>query len=198
MLRAFCCGLPKAGTSTLHHALEQAGLRSVHGKVGDTPSALLLNRAWLEDADPLLYLPDWVEAITDPYLSGDRKWRGVYLWPSLSPGFLRSLRQHHPDLLIVLHTRQLDGHVASIRRWKDLAKRLRKADLPFLPSGMGGGPELGWWINGYYARVRQLFAGDPQFLEIAIEDPDTPARLAAALGVDMPWWGAINANPIEG
>jgi hypothetical protein len=196
-LRVFVCGLPKSGTSTLHRAFGRAGLVSSHGHfhVDGTPIALQLWRAFVEARDPLHYVPRGVEAICDAYITRSPKWERVSIWPTLAPGFLRSLREHHPETLILLNTRAPKDWLASIARWKDLRARIVKAELPFLPRGRGGeDAALIEWVADYHARVRAAFADDPRFLDVAIEDPETPARIAAALDLVLPWWGRANAN----
>jgi len=114
----------------------------------------------------------------------------------LSPNFLKALRAHHPRAKIVLHTRDIDDHIASINRWKDLRVRMVKSDLPFLSAGRGyRDPELATWIRGHYKRVRTMFADDPNFLEISIVDSDAKTKLEGFLKLDLPWWGVANANP---
>ena len=197
-LRVFVCGLPKSGSVTLHTAFRRAGLVSVHGRsqVEGTPVALQLWRAFLEGRDPLHYVARGIEAICDAHLTRSPKWDQATIWPALAPGFLRSLREHHPETLILLNTRQPAAWLASVVRWKDLRARLVKAELPFLPRGRGGSDEeLLDWVADYHARVRADFAGDPRFLEVAIEDPETPARIGRALDLALPWWGRANANP---
>lgn len=200
-LRVFAAGLPKSGTVTLHIAFRGAGLVSVHGRfqVEEPPVALQLWRGFVEGRDPLHYVARGVEAICDAHLTRSPKWERATIWPALVPGFLRSLRAHHPHALILLNTRDPAAWLASVKRWKDLRARLVKAELPFLPAGRGGiDEELLEWVADYYARVRADFAGDPKFLEVAIEDPQAPARIGKALDLALPWWGCANANPETG
>ena len=182
----------------MHIAFRRAGLVSVHGRsqVEGTPVALQLWRAFVEGRDPLHYVARGIEAICDAHLTRSPKWELMSIWPALAPGFLRSLRQHHPETLILLNTRRAEDWLSSIARWKDLRARIVKAELPFLPRGRGGeDAALIDWVADYHARLRADFAGDPRFLEVAIEDPETPARIGRALGLVLPWWGRANANP---
>lgn len=183
---------------TLHRAFLEAGLNSCHQRVsGDMPPlAIQICRAYQEDRNPLYYVPRGVDAITDAQLTRDKKWDGQSYWPLFIPGLLREIRKHNPDTWICLNTRNPEQWVVSIRRWKDLYGRMAKADLPFLPPGLGGtDEELVQWIEGHNDRVRALFKGDKYFLEVAIEDPQTPRKLEKALGKKLPWWGVMNANP---
>ena len=152
-------------------------------------------RAFIEGKDPLLHVPEEVEVFSDIHVTLSGKWHKLALWPAFSPVFLQTLRQYHPELIILLNTRNAQDWVSSIRRWKDLRKRIIKADLPFLPSGQGSkDEELAQWIEGHNNRVRELFAGDPYFIEVAIEDENTPDILSERLGIKLNWWGIENAN----
>ena len=197
-LRVFAAGLPKSGTVTLHSAFRRAGLVSLHGRfqIESTPVALQLWRGFVEDRDPLFYVARGIQAICDAHLTRSPKWERAAIWPALAPGFLRSLRAHHPETLILLATRDPEAWLASVTRWKDLRARLVKAELPFLPAGRGGADEeLLEWVADYHARVRRDFANDANFLEVAIEDPQAPVRIGQALGLTLTWWGQANANP---
>lgn len=197
-MKIFCIGPPKSGTLTLHRAFTEAGLLSCHGQMGkdQPPIVFPLWRAFIEGRDPLFYIPHGLDAVTDAHLTRSKKYSGQTLWPGFSPPFLQSLRKHHPDLLILLHTRKTEDWVSSVNRWKDLHSRIAKSDLPFLHASNGGtDKELAEWIEDHYQRVRKLFAGDPKFLEIAIEDPEAPKKISQALGIEFPWWGRENANP---
>lgn len=196
--RAFVAGPPRTGTSTICYALQRAGLNAAHGKdpVSHNPLAVLVQRAMLEGGDPLRYLPRYIEAVADCHVTRTPKWDLNSSWPTFIPGFWRRLREHHPTCLVILNTRATAKWIASVARWKDLRDRIIKADLPFLPPSMGGSDrDLGQWFEDYYARVRAELAGDPNMVEFDIEDQGAHRLFEERLGLDLPWWGTLNANP---
>lgn len=193
-----CVGPPKAGTSTLHRAFTEAGLRSCHGTSDKEVAhpAVGMWAAWQQGRDPLAFVPRDLDAITDPYVTGSKKWGGEAYWPTFDVAFLHAFRYYNPDAKIVLHTREPRAWLDSVKRWKDLRDRIANADLPHLPKGVGYEDiDMVSWIHEHYQRVRKLFQDDLDFIEAAIEAPDTPRRLESFLGIDLPWWGKENANP---
>lgn len=198
MLKFFICGPPRSGTSTIHYAMLRAGLYSGHGSMTEAalPFAIDLHRAFVEDQDPLLYLPHGVEAIADCHVTRSPKLELVSYWPTFYPRFLPEVRKHHPKAWIILNTRATDLWLSSVKRWKDLHARICKASLPFLPAGMGSEDEhLVRWINGYYERTRISFQNDDRFIEFDISHGDPRKMLSERTGVSFPWWGIKNANP---
>ncbi len=84
----------------------------------------------------------------------------------------------------------------SMGRWSNLGSfRLPNAAIPGLPEGYGGSDdERVRWIEGHFKFCRQVFAGADDFMEYDVEDPEAPQKIAAFLGIDLPWWGVANAN----
>ena len=80
--------------------------------------------------------------------------------------------------------------------WSDLGvSRLPDAAIPGLPAGYGETTrERIQWIDGHYANLRRVFAGDPAYLEYNVGDADAQAAVSAHLGRPLPWWGQANAN----
>lgn len=191
-LRLMLCGFPKSGTTTIHHAMKMAGLRSAHHR-REKKGPHLADLMWsdyMAGNDPMRRLYG-VEAVTECV----RTERDRDCWPCLDIGFLRAVRQYHRQALLVLQTRRIPELIDSITRWKDLRSRIIRADLPGLPPGAGASDgELADWIDAHYERVRGAFAGDSRFMELAIEDPHAPWELSQALGVRLPWWGVKRAN----
>lgn len=199
-VKVFCAGMPKCGTSTLHRAFTEAGLVSRHGREdrNGEPLAIRLWRAFLEDRDPFGYLDRGIEAVTEPTLTRNKDYGLATIWPQVAPGFLRAVRAYNPDTLMLLHVRPTKDWVASIDRWKNLRARMVKADLPFLPPGVGSeDADLKAWFDGHTKRVRAMFKGDPRFLEVDITDAKAPEKIGTALDMKLPWWGVENANAKE-
>ncbi len=193
-----CVGPPRSGTMTFHRAFLEAGINSCHQRVSGEmpPISLQVCRAYVEDRNPLYYIPRGVGAITDAHLTRDKQYDNASYWPFFMPGLLKSVREYNDDVWIILNTRDPKAWVASLRRWKNLHGRIQKADLPFLPPGDGSNDEdMIKWINGHNKRVRDLFRDDPQFLEIDIKDKRATQKLEKAFDREFPWWGIMNANP---
>ena len=197
-------GLPKSGTTTLAKALRRAGLHVADHRVRrhQTRDAelqgccvgVLLYEGYFAGGDPAGRLAGF-DGLTEISLLGG----GRSLWPQMDFALIESLRRHHPGLKFLGSRRDAFEMSQSMLAWSDLgAARLPKADVPGLPKGYGEtGKERIQWIEGHYATLARWFAGDPDYLEYDVADPDAPARIGAHLGRDLPWWGKANVNPLR-
>lgn len=184
-------GLPKCGTTSLHEAFTSAGFQSVHWalKVGenmhadvnlrkygiDADSRLiakLIHRAVCEGVAPLTYLPREVDAVAE--MNGifwdDQQPCGVWgYFPQVS--ILEELVAHYPNAYFVLNVRDHWRWVKSVKNHCDMRDRLVAADIPGLPSGVGGtDEELVQWAAAHHERVRRLLiARRLRFLDFDIE-----------------------------
>ena len=201
-LRIVNLGLPKSGTTTLAHALKVAGLtvadyrirrrqtedRALHGAyVG-----ALIYRGFFETGDPLALMPGFQGFAEISCLTSH-----VSLWPQTDFAVIDAIRRHHPDVRFLASRREARALSDSMLRWNDLGtNRLPNGAIPGLPAGFGATSlERMAWIDGHYAHLRAIFAGDPAFLEYDTAAPDARYRIAAHIGRPLPWWGRANANP---
>ncbi|MGG5818692.1 sulfotransferase [Falsiroseomonas sp. HW251] len=192
-MRAIVVGFPKAGTTTLQEALTRSGLRCAHWVHGDKPVGQLVYDGWFERDDPFAYLRD-LDVLTQMDICVPA-W-GANYWPNLDIALLLAIRRKHPDCLFILNARPPQQIADSIMRWPGLPQRLAGVAITGLPRGRGARPrDLRRWVAAHYAAMRQVFAGDPRFLDLDIASPEAPARLGAALGIEIAWWGRANANP---
>ncbi|MCV6585849.1 MAG: sulfotransferase family protein [Marinibacterium sp.] len=196
-VRVVNLGLPKSGTTTLARALRRAGFRVADhrlptGRRRPDFVAERLYRGYFDSGDPGALLPDHDALSEISLLRG-----GKSLWPQTDLALIEALRQHHPGLKLVATRRGGDAIAASMRAWNNLGTtRLPARDVPGLPAGHGGSQAtLTRWIDGHYATLARYFRGDPDFLDLPVDDPRTPERLASHLGCAIPWWGRANANP---
>ena len=204
-MRVINLGLPKSGTTTLARALGAAGLKIADHKVrrrdtkapdmGGTFIAHQLYRGYFDTGDPLAYLGLYdglseISALRPP----------LSLWPQCDPALLHALRERHPDLRLVATRRAPQAISDSMRRWNSLGEdRLPAGNVPGLPAGWGGvDAHRIRWIEGHYAMLDRMFAGDPRFLALDVGAADAADRLGAHLGLSVPWWGRANANPDTG
>ncbi len=193
--------LPKTGTTTLTDALRHAGLTVADWKIrrgqsvrDDLPGEHLgkiIYADYFECGDPLARLGEF-DAINE--MSAVRHDRS--LWPQTDYGLLSALKAHHPKVKFLLTTRDAAKTANSMMRWNNLGKRrLPMADIPGLPRGFGSTEaELVRWLEGHYTFCRKVFAGCDNFLEYDIEDPEAQGKIAAYLGIDLPWWGQSNTG----
>ncbi|UWR23739.1 sulfotransferase [Sulfitobacter sp. S190] len=194
-------GLPKTGTTTLARALKLAGYRVADHRIRkrqtedaelhDAYVADLLYRGYYLDGDPAAFCGDF-NALTE--LSCLRE--GKSLWPQMDFAMIDAIRTHHPDVRFVASRRDSWDVSQSMLAWSDLGvDRLPASDVPGLPEGYGEtSKERMRWIDGHYAHLAVIFAGDPAFLEYDVADPGARAQVARHLGRDLPWWGQANAN----
>jgi hypothetical protein len=191
-MRAMLIGFPKAGTSTFARACTLSGLRAAHWRTPRGFCGKLIYESFLAGEDPLAQLAADYDVIAQADVC---RGRGENFWPNLDFSVLCAIRRHHPECLLVLNRRDAAKIVSSIARWSNLRKRITDADIPGLPRGYGGEDRhLLAWIEGHYAACAAVFGSDPRYLDLDIEAADARARLSAAMGIDITWWGVANAN----
>lgn len=197
-LRVVNLGLPKSGTTTLGEALKHAGMRVADWKVrrGQSETARgfigqLMYDGWFATGDPLHYLKGF-NAFTEIEVVRD----GKNLWPQTDWALLSAIRRLYPGTKFLLSYRNPEKHADSMRRWSNLGKRrLPQNAVPGLPVGYGWKPgEIERWISGHAEFCRRVFVGGRDFLEYDVEDQDAKTKIEAFLGLDLPWWGRVNAN----
>lgn len=203
-VRVVNLGLPKSGTTTLATALRAAGWRVAdhklrHGeghpaKLSGTFVGRQIYDGYFETGDPLARL-DRFDALTE--ISGLKGARSF--WPQCDFAVLKAMRVARPGLLFVATIRPAEAISDSMRRWQGLGEeRLPGGAVPGLPAGYGAtDAQRVRWIAGHYHMLRDVFGDDPRFLELDVAGPDARARLAAHLGIDLPWWGRANVNPVR-
>jgi hypothetical protein len=102
--------------------------------------------------------------------------------------FLKYLRAWYPKAVFLLNTRNIEDLIKSINNWKNLRERILNSPLPYPLTTLEN------WIQEHYERCRAEFKDDPNFIEVAIEDPKAPVKIGQALGVKLKWWGVENKN----
>lgn len=200
-LRIVNLGLPKTGTTTLARALKIAGFRVADHRIrprqtdnsalADAYVADVLYRGYFLTGDPGSEFDDFT-ALTE--LSCLRE--GKSLWPQMDFALIDAIRTHHPDVRFLASRRDSWDVSQSMLAWSDLGTdRLPASDIPGLPEGYGETTrERVQWIDGHYAHLNAVFAGDPAFLEFDVSDPGARDAVAAHVGADLTWWGQANAN----
>lgn len=203
-LLAVNLGLPKSGTTTLARALRLSGLRTadfrIRARQTEDPDlvgsyvAELIYRGLYGSGDPAALLPGF-QAISEMSLLA----AGRSLWPQTDYAVIAAFRARHPGVRFLASRRDAFEMSQSMLAWSDMGlARLPKADVPGLPAGFGETTrERMHWIEAHYAHLRALFAGDPDFLEYDVADPEAPGKIGAFLGRDLPWWGRANSNPVR-
>ena len=205
-------GLPKTGTTTLAHALDQVGwtaadhkVRRIHTRevgLGGTFIGRQLYNGYFETGDPFVHLDPYYDALTEvSVLNGNTS-----VWPQCDFAMIKAMRMARPDMLFVATWRPAEETSDSMRRWNNMGSdRLPEGNIPGLPRGFGGtDKERVRWINGHYDMLRDLFGDDPRYLELPIAAPEAAALLGNHIGHDLPWWGRKNVNedkpatPVEG
>ena len=198
-MRVINLGLPKSGTTTLGVALARAGLKvadwSIREGQTEDPRILdafvgvLLYDGYFETGDPLALLGEF-DAVTEMSVTS----KGLSIWPQMDWPLLAAIRRHHPGVKFLLSHREPEPLINSMMGWSNLGRvRLPMQNVPGMPAGYGKTPEeLTRWIEGHYTFCRKLFAGDPDFLEYDLTDPEAPNKIGDFLGLELPWWGKEN------
>lgn len=193
-------GLPKSGTTTLAVALRKAGLRVADWKLrpwqksGTGFVGRLMYEGYFETGNPLKKLSKFDAIAETNVLGGDENF-----WPQTDFALISALRIHHPKARFLLSYRSPEKQAASMIRWGNLGtERLPNAAVPGLPVGFGADQAaLATWITGHNAFIQKIFENDPALLIYDIEDPLAPEQISTHIGIDLPWWGKMNANPAE-
>ncbi|MEH6644250.1 sulfotransferase [Sulfitobacter sp.] len=200
-LKVVNLGLPKTGTTSLARALKIAGFRVADHRIRprqtETPAlkdafvADLLYKGYFQSGNPAELFEDFT-ALTE--LSCLRK--GKSLWPQMDFALIDAIRTHHPEVRFLASRRDSWDVSQSMLAWSDLGTdRLPASDIPGLPEGYGETTrERIQWIDGHYAHLSAIFAGDPAYLEYNVTDTGAHEAVADHLSVDLPWWGQANAN----
>ncbi|MEH6741368.1 MAG: sulfotransferase [Sulfitobacter sp.] len=200
-LKVVNLGLPKTGTTSLARALKVAGYRVADHRIRprqtETPAlkdafvADLLYQGYFQAGDPAELFEDFT-ALTE--LSCLRK--GKSLWPQMDFALIDAIRKHHPDVRFLASRRDSWDVSQSMLAWSDLGTdRLPTSDIPGLPEGYGEtSRERIQWIDGHYAHLSAIFAGDTAFLEYDVADTGSHVAVAEHIGTQLPWWGQANAN----
>lgn len=203
-LRVINLGLPKSGTTTLGVALRASGLKVADWKVRKFQSANpevarhflgdLMYRGYFETGDPLHWLDEFDALSEINVVGGD-----LNRWPQTDWGLLSAIIERHPGAKFILSYRDAEAQADSMIRWTNLGrKRLKMFDVPGLPGRYGREPgDLVRWIDGHNRFCRQVFAGNPNFLEYDILDEEAPQKIGAFLGLPIRWWGKVNDNPAD-
>ncbi|QUJ77868.1 sulfotransferase family protein [Sulfitobacter albidus] len=200
-LRIVNLGLPKTGTTTLARALKIAGLRvadhrirprqTTNADLSDAYVADLLYRGYFQTGDPGALFDDFTALTELSCLRG-----GKSLWPQMDFAIIDAIRKHHPGVRFLASRRDSWDVSQSMLAWSDLGiDRLPASDIPGLPQGYGETTrERIQWIDGHYAHLRAIFAGDPAYLEYDVADAGARDAVATHIGTDLTWWGAANTN----
>jgi hypothetical protein len=198
LVEIFVIGFPKSGTTTLHNAFRQAGIRSAHWVVPEGYCGQLIYRDFRAGRNPLAQLARYDAVTQADVCMPDRTHDGEQLnfWPQLDFEVIDAIESHNPDIKFVLNRRSVADLVKSIDQWGWLRERLAVSEIIGLPEGKGRtDDELRAWIEGHYAACSERFAGNPNFLDFDIADADAKQRLERFSGVELPWWGVVNKNP---
>jgi hypothetical protein len=191
-MKGLVIGFPKSGTSTIHKACHESGLRTAHWKTAMGFCGKLIYDRYLAGQDPLL---DFANYDFLAQIDVCRPREEMNYWPNLDLAVLMAIRRNHPECCFVLNVRDTSKIISSISRWGSMRRRLTQADIVGLPAGYGDKDEdLRNWIEGHYAACRAIFGGHKNFVEIQIESENARDLLGEALGVDVRWWGVANEN----
>lgn len=199
-MRVINLGLPKSGTTSFAEAMTRAGLNVADHRIrkGQTARPAMvrnfvgqvLYRGFYNSGDPLEELGEFDAVAEASFLHGGRQ-----AWPQMDHALLSAIRHHHPHVKFTATRRDATKLAGSMMRWTNMAARLEGNALPGLPVGFGGEEaHLARWIDGHYAHLATLFAGDPDYLELDVADPGAQLSLQQFLGLDLPWWGRANEN----
>ncbi|MGR3456200.1 sulfotransferase [Pseudooceanicola sp.] len=201
-LRVINLGLPKSGTTTLGEALKRAGLSVADHRIRKSQTdeaelkrqfvADLLYAGYFRTGDPLADLGEFDAIAECSYLTGPRS-----VWPQMDFGLIEAIRKHHPEAKFVATRRSTRAMARSMLAWSNMNDRLQRAQIPGLPYGYGETTlERSTWIKAHYAFLQRIFGRrSGQFLMLDVAAEDARDRLAAFLGIELPWWGRANPNP---
>ena len=202
--KIFVIGFPKAGTTSIHDALECAGYKSVHWGIyesNDYPvhairfgknvsSVGMLIKLAKYNNLPLLYYLNNYNAFTQMDISLDKN---LCYWPQLTD--IPLLDKQYPNSKFIFNTRPLNKWISSVNRWGDLKLRLTKLEIPGLPYGVGSkDDELVKWHDWHKNNMIEYFKNDEDKFTIFNIEEDNPKKLANFLGLKSINFGHKNEN----
>ncbi|WP_280562087.1 sulfotransferase [Chromohalobacter sp. 48-RD10] len=192
--KVFVVGFPKSGTSTIQKALQSSGYNSAHWQVKEGFVGELMYRGLEEHDDPWHYLGQY-DAITQGDVCIPSK--GLNFWPQLDPTIIEKIQEKHPNCLFILNYRNPEKTVSSIKRWGDMSQRFLHSNIPGLPAGKGNDQQLLDWIHNHFTTIRKNLSQNKNFLEVDIENDETPNMIAKELNISIDWWGVANKNTAQ-
>lgn len=197
-------GMPKMGSTTLHHFLNCAGIPASHyfcKPLGGrrVPCATCMHNAFNNSKPPLASCGGgeggpW-HAFTEM--------NDAEFFPQMTN--LLDIHDEVPNATFVLIHRNTTEWERSVTRWRlspkgkhgpTMRSRFVSRDLPDLPAGKGGRDgELGEWFNRHILRVREFVRKNPshKLVEVDLEDVLAGEKMSAAFGTNASCWGHANA-----
>ena len=101
-LKVINLGLPKSGTTTLGHALKEAGFKVADFRIRrwqvKDPArqrsfvANLIYLGYFETGDPLSLMPEF-----DAFSEISQLTKGKSIWPQMDWGVIMAIKKHHPN-----------------------------------------------------------------------------------------------------
>ena len=168
--KIFVVGFPKCGTTSIHDALCDAGIKSIHWGWYNSPKYMphhitrfgkkvtsvgVMIKEAKDKGRPLLYFLNQFNAFTQMDVTVNQ----YNYWPQLEDVPL--LDRQYPNSKFIFNTRPLDKWISSVNRWGDMKTRLTKANIPGLPYGIGyNDKELVDWHNWHKNNMIKYFNGD--------------------------------------
>ena len=202
--KVFVVGFPKCGTTSIHDAVSEAGLKSVHWGWYNSPEYMpkhlvrfgkkvtsvgVMIKQAKDEGKPLLYFLNGFNAFTQM----DVTVQGYNYWPQLEDVPL--LDRQYPGSKFIFNTRPLDKWISSVNRWGDMKTRLTKADIPGLPYGIGyKDEELINWHEWHRNNMLNYFGGENDKFTIFNIEKDDPQKLAKFLRLEKISLGHKNEN----
>lgn len=165
-MKIILLGFPKSGTSSFQDLFELMGLKSVHWHYGKNRefhvgSSMYKARS---EGKPLFHYLKQFDCVTqmDVCLNAQLNY-----WPQVD--LLEEIYGQYPDAIYILNTRPTDKILKSIQKWGDLQDRILEYHDIKSYRGSSADEKVCNWMEDHFARVRTLFAGNPNFIEFNIE-----------------------------
>ena len=194
--KIFVIGFPKGGTTSIHYALQNAGINSLHWAWYDSPShlpsnGLRFNRRFTsvgmmikyakEAGLPLLHYMHGYDAFTQMDISLSKD---LCYWPQFLDVPL--LDKQYPESKFIFNTRPVHKWINSVRHWGDLTIRLTKLDIPGLPYGYGEEDKhLKDWHDWHLSNMVDYFKDKPNKLVVYNIENDPVSKLSDFLGLNL-------------
>ncbi len=191
-------GLPKMGTSSIHHFFECGGLASAHFRCNRIHSCARCMKHSVEAGGLPLDLCE-LRGEIDVYAQMDD---GRY-FPQIE--LLDELVAGYPKATLFLTFRSIEKWYNSLQKWPPrkngphMNDKMMKMNITGFPSGVGKNvDEFADWFCKHVERVRDIVARTPSLtlVEVDIEDSTIAKRMSDIFEIDESCWGHSNVNPL--
>lgn len=182
-------GLPKTGTSSLHHFLKCGGYNSSHWKCfsDEGPRQLCGNcfeHAFSTNQSALAICGNW-----EAWTQLDHEYPPCSM-PQVTR--MKSLIEEAPHAHFILNVRPVHRWLQSVRSWGSMHERLLQCANVGIPNNATDENLIDWYTNHTRRTIKHLHLAHVRHSVVDIEGPTAGEILSAIFSIDIKCWGHHN------